>query len=147
MECTLEQGASQGMRCRVCGETLERVDGQWIVGTRRAEIQRGLPPRFGLGHRVAELQLPAHNEVDEEAVGQFITTLLLPASLEMLGSGDRRVMLIRAPESSLKHLAGMIQAHWPSAMLRILEEDPTLGRANGSEMYGFSFRLGKQGYL
>jgi hypothetical protein len=150
MSCTLEQGASEGMRCRVCGATLERMDGEWLLEDRGRQVQSALPPRLRLTHKVAELQLPAHNEVDEEAVGQFITTLPLPISLEVLGSGDRRVMLVRGPESSLKHLAGMIQAHWPSAILRILEDDPvnpSIIHSNGSKRFDFGFRLEKQAYL
>jgi len=148
--CTLQQGASQGMRCRVCGATLERVDERWLMGDRRKGIQPVLPWRLRLEYKVAELQLPAHNEVDEEAVGQFITTLPLPISLELFGSGDRRVMLVRGQESNLRHLAAKIQAHWPSAMLRILDEDPVNPGAiasNGSARIDFAFRLAKEGYL
>ncbi|TFH33149.1 MAG: DUF87 domain-containing protein, partial [Anaerolineales bacterium] len=150
MSCTLEQGASQGMHCRVCGATLERVDDQWLLENRVGQVQSPLPPRFRLDYKIAELQLPAHNEVDEEAVGQFITTLPLPVSLELFGSGDRRVMLVRGPESSLRHLAGLIQAQWPSAFLKILDDDPVNPGAtssNGYPRYSFGFRLEKPAYL
>lgn len=148
--CTLEQGASQGMRCRVCGETLERVDERWLTGGRRKGAQAALvwiPP---VENKVAELQLPAHNEVDAEAVGQFIATLPVPIGLEMFGEGDRRVMLVRARESNLQHLAAKIQALWPSAILRILDEDPVNQSAvsvNGSTRVEFAFRLAKEEYL
>jgi len=85
-----------------------------------------------------ELQLPAHNEVDEEAVRQFISTIPLPLSLEILGVGVRRVMLVRGPEDRLRFMAGKIQTLWSSAVLRILDDDPvnpSIVSCNGSLCY------------
>ena len=150
LTCSLEQGASQGMRCRVCGATLERLDEHWLMDDQRRGIQTVGPRTLPLNYKVAELQLPAHNEVDEEEVGQFITTLPLPVSLELFGAGDRRVMLVRAAESSLRHMAGMIQAHWPSAILKILDDDPVnpgMLAPSGAMRFDFGFRLEKQAYL
>ncbi len=122
--CTLEQGAAQGMRCRVCGETLERADLRWITDDQGKNVQTTIEWYPRLDYKVAELQLPAHNEVDEEAVRQFISTIPLPLSLEIFGAGDRRVMLVRGPEDSLRFMAGKIQTLWSSAVLRILDDDP-----------------------
>ena len=150
LTCTLEQGATQGMRCRVCGATLERADEQWLTPDRKNSLEPALAWTPCLEHKVAELHLPAHSEVDEEAVGQFIATLPLPISLELFGADDRRVMLVRGQESSLRFIAGKIQTHWPSAMLRILDEDPVnpdLSASNGSTRFEFAFRLAKKEYL
>ena len=145
---TLEQGAAQGMRCRMCGRTLEQVDARWITGERKRGVQPVLAWVPAPGYRVAELQLPAHNEVDEEAVGRFIASLPLPLSLELFGAGDRRVMLVRGEEASLRYLAGKIQALWPSAILRILDEDPVNEETGGnSNRYEFGFKLNRESYL
>lgn len=145
---TLEQGAAQGMRCRMCGRTLERVDARWITGESKRGTRPVLAGAPAADHRVAELQLPAHNEVDEEAVGQFIASLPLPLSLELFGAGDRRVMLVRGEEASLRHLAGKIQTLWPSAILRILDHDPLNEETGGhANRYEFGFRLHRESYL
>lgn len=148
--CTLEQGAAQGMRCRVCGETLERADLIWITDDQGKNVQQTIEWHPRLDYKVAELQLPAHNEVDEEAVRQFISTIPLPLSLEIFGAGDRRVMLVRGPEDSLRFMAGKIQTLWSSAVLRILDDDPvnpSIISSNGSSRYEFAFRLSKESYL
>jgi hypothetical protein len=150
MTCTLERGASQGMRCRVCGATLARLDERWLSEGQQRGVQTVAPRNMPLNCKVAELQLPAHNEVDEEEVGQFIATLPLPVSLELFGVGDRRAMLVRAPEGGLRHLAGMVQAHWPSAILKILDEDPvnaSIAPPGGAMRFDFGFRLQKEPYL
>jgi len=150
LTCSLEQGASQGMHCRACGATLVRLDDRWLVGGRPRGVQTVGLRELPLTYKVAELQLPAHNEVDEEEAGQFIATLPLPVSLEIFGAGDRRAMLVRAPASGLEHLAGMIQAHWPSAMLKELDEDPVnpaVITPGGAMRFDFGFRLGKAAYL
>jgi len=148
--CTLEQGAAQGMRCRMCGETLERIDLPWDTGNHRQITQPSIDWSPKLDYKVAELQLPAHNDVDEAAIRQFISTLPLPLSLEIFGAGDRRVMLVRGPEDNLRFMAGKIQTLWPSGVLRILEDDPvnpTIFSSNGSERYEFAFQLGEEKYL
>ena len=141
ISCTLEQGAAQGMRCRVCGETLERADLQWITNAQGKNVQTTIEWHPRLDYKVAELQLPAHNEVDEEAIRQFISTIPLPLSLEIFGAGDRRVMLVRGPEESLRFMAGKIQTLWSSAVLRILDDDPvnpSIISSNGSSRYEFA---------
>jgi hypothetical protein len=134
----------------MCGGTLERTDLPWSTGkdTKIAKTSIDWNPK--LDYKVAELQLPAHNDVDEAAIKQFISTLPLPLSLEIFGAGDRRVMLIRGSEENLRFMAGKIQTLWPSGVLRILEDDPvnpTIFSNNGGERYEFAFRLGEEKYL
>ncbi len=148
--CTLEEGASQGMRCHHCGATLRAIDSQWIFDSITKNPGTAVSGAGAINEeKVAELQLPAHNEVDEEAVGQFITSMPLPISLEIYGVGDRRVMLVRGTEDSLKFMAGKVQSLWPSAVLRILDQDPM--QSNGGHKsisrFNFSFTLGAASYL
>ncbi len=147
---TLAQGASQGMRCGRCGAELAPVDVRWITRDESAG-PFAAPSDFSASqHCVAELLLPAHNEVDEEAVGQFLSSLPLPLALEMYGAGDRRVMLVRGRRKDLRFLAGKIQTLWPSAVLRLLDHDP-VGACSDTMVptmrYDFSFRLKAAGYL
>ncbi len=147
---SLEEGAKLGMQCFRCGGILVLADGEWAA--QELLGANGKTQKWNTGTRnirVAEFQLPAHNEVDEEAVGQFITSLPLPLALEYFGKGDRRVMLVRGPEDSLRYMAGKIQTLWPSAVLQLLEEDP-LNNTNGNDReyrYNFSFKLGQEPYL
>lgn len=147
---SLEEGTSTGMRCHRCGRSLVPAQSEWF--TRDIETYSG--GNNGKVYSdviaaVAELQLPAHNEVDAEAVGQFIASLPVPLSLEYYGEGDRRVMLVRGEEDNLRFLAGNIQTLWPSAALQTLDEDPLAKQSpnpNGRE-YGFAFKLGASPYL
>lgn len=147
---SLEEGAKLGMKCFRCGGNLVLADGEWaaeeLLGA-NGKSQKWPANTWNIS--VAELQLPAHNEVDEEAVGQFITSLPLPLSLEYFGVGDRRVMLVRGPEDSLNFLAGKIQTLWPSAVLQLLEKDPLSSSTgnNREHRYNFAFQLGQEPYL
>jgi hypothetical protein len=138
------------MRCHRCGSSLIHASGEWF--TEDVEVcSSGSNGRVysNAAVLVAELQLPAHNEVDAEAVGQFIASLPVPLSLEYYGEGDRRVMLVRGVEDDLRFLAGNIQTLWPSAALQILDEDPVVKQSpnpNDRE-HGFSFRLDASPYL
>jgi len=146
----LEEAASLGMRCYRCGGGLAAMESDWLVNEiREGSRENGshINPN-GIG-RVAELQIPAHNEVDEEAIGQFISSIPMPISLEFYGEGDRRVMLVRGSEHNLRYMAGKIQTIWPSAVLKILGEDPVIredGRP-GSSSIDFAYELGAQPYL
>ncbi|MDF1500770.1 MAG: type IV secretion system DNA-binding domain-containing protein [Anaerolineales bacterium] len=147
---SLEEGASTGMRCHRCGGALVSVDAEAFADDVEA-YSSGNNEREYLGGReeVAELQLPAHNEVDAEAVSQFIASLPVPISLEIYGEGDRRAMLVRGEEDNIRSLAGNIQAIWSRADLQILKEDPLTKQgtnANGREQ-GFSFKLAAPPYL
>jgi hypothetical protein len=143
----LEEAASLGMRCFRCGGSLASIERDWLVN----EIGRGNGSSLHSNgsERVAELQLPAHNEVDEEAVGQLISSIPLPIGLEFFGEDDRRVMLLRGPEGNLRYLAGKIQTLWPSAVLKILAEDPVLKENDPSKSSSidFAYQLGAQPYL
>jgi hypothetical protein len=144
LSLTLAQGASQGMRCSRCGGELAPADVSWIT-SREGKNPFPNPPAEP---RVAELLLPAHNEVDAEAVGQFLSSLPLPLALEVYGVGDRRVMLVRGPREHLRYLAGKIQTLWPSAVLRLLDNDPVSEtvEAEGAR-YDFAFQLQEAPYL
>jgi len=48
---------------------------------------------------VAELHLPAHNEVDEEAVGQFIISMPLPKAGHVIGIDMRIAIICLHPDS------------------------------------------------
>ena len=63
---SLKQGAAEGMRCGTCGRMLEQVDARWTTGERKRGAQPDVARAAAAGYRLAELQLPAHNEVDEE---------------------------------------------------------------------------------
>jgi hypothetical protein len=143
---TLAQGASQGMRCGRCGAELTPVDVRWISGDENAVSSDVWPSQ----PCVAELLLPAHNEVDEEAVGQFLSSLPLPLALEMYAADDRRVMLVRGRQKDLRFLAGKIQTLWPSAVLRLLASDP-VGECSATMASAvrcdFAFRLQEACYL
>jgi hypothetical protein len=52
LTCTLEQGAAQGMRCRVCGETLERADARWLTPGRKNSLEPALAWTARLDHKV-----------------------------------------------------------------------------------------------
>lgn len=150
MTCTLEEGASQGMRCHRCGATLTVLDGEWLLETLNPGLSSDRAPLTASEKpRVAELQLPAHNEIDEEAVGQFITSLPLPLSLEILGAGERRVKLVGGDESDLRFLAGKFQSLWPSAALWILEQGPVeaKGWGGGVSRFDIAFDLEEAPYL
>jgi hypothetical protein len=145
----MDEGARSGMQCVDCGCRLEVLDGQklsHIVSNREAED--GSWSGDDVPVHVAELWLPAHNETDAEGVSQFISSLPTPISLEYLGSGSRRVMLVRASKFALEHLAGKVASMWPNATVRILNDDPVsiqpAGRVNRSN---FSFKLGEAPYL
>ncbi len=147
---TLAQGAGQGMRCGRCGGELVPAAVRWI-GQEADAGQFPFPSAVSSNPPcVAELLLPAHNEVDEEAVGQFLSSLPLPLALEMYAAGDRRVMLVRGRRKDLRFLAGKIQTLWPSAVLRLLDSDPvgecsvTIATAVRCD---FSFRLKEACYL
>ncbi len=146
LSLTLAQGAGQGMRCSRCGSELVLVDLGWVSGEESA-ARFPAPPAAPC---VAELLLPAHNEVEAEAVGQFLSSIPLPLALEVYGAGDRRVMLVRGLRENLRYLAGKIQTLWPSAVLRVLDDDPvgalTNAQANVAR-YDFSFRLQEAAYL
>jgi len=150
VQYTLEQAAAHGMSCSTCGTHLVQIDTRWITqqdGPNQISLLADSP---SLENHVAELFLPAHNEVDEEAVGQLISSLPLPLSLEFYGAGDRRVMLIRGHIDNLRFLAGKIQSLWPSAVLRILEEDPVSNHTSTDSQitrYEFAFTLKEPGYL
>jgi hypothetical protein len=106
---SLEEATSTGMRCHRCGRRLDHAEGEWF--TRDVEIYSGGDNGkvySEVSVKVAELQLPANNEVDAEAVGHFITSLPLPLSLEIYGEGDRRVMLVRGEMDSLRFLAAQV---------------------------------------
>jgi hypothetical protein len=137
------------MQCADCGSRLEVLDGQklsHIMSNREAYDT----PRSGDGTSicVAELWLPAHNEVDAEAVSQFVSSLPAPVSLEYFGSGSRRTMLIRAPKSVLEHLSSKVCSMWPNASVRILSDDPvSIQPARKANRYNLSFNLGEAPYL
>ncbi len=146
---TLEEGVRCGMRCPDCGAELEVGSGEW-ASKALAGGNGGQPARADRGGpiQVAELWLPAHNEIDAVAVGQFMSSLPNPVSLEYLGSGGRRVLLVRAPQAALRYLAGKVVTAWPNAHLRILEADPLEMHAPGaSHRYELSFVLGEAPYL
>lgn len=147
---SLADGISQDMRCQVCGANLITVDTRWISNSQSGDLLDLQPLYTSLDYKVAEILLPAHNQVDEEAVGQFITSLPLPISLELFGHGDRRVMLARGPEEHLRYLAGKLQTLWPSAILKILDEDPVFLDDTSDVLtnrFDFSFPLKEEGYL
>ena len=157
VECTecrtrysLGEAASLGMRCFRCGRDLVSIESDRLVNElRNGNGGNGSNLGSGGDDRVAELQLPAHNEVDEEAIGQFISSIPLPLSMEFYGEGDRRVMLVRGPEGNLRYLAGKIQTLWPSAVLKILTQDPVIHQ-NGhlqSSHLSFAYELGSEPYL
>ncbi|MEJ2562068.1 MAG: type IV secretion system DNA-binding domain-containing protein [Anaerolineales bacterium] len=147
---TLAQGAGRGMRCGRCGGELVAVDVSWISAEADTD-QIPIPSDFSSNPPcAAELLLPAHNEVDEEAVGQFLSSLPLPLALEMYAAGDRRVMLVRGRRRDLRYLAGKIQTLWPSAVLRPLESDPVEERSEtlaSAVRCDFAFQLKEACYL
>lgn len=156
---TLREGAQIGMVCPSCNIRLEMMDNNWFAGAMNTDangsgtVKKG---DYSTGFsentdpvRVAELWLPAHNEMDEPAVSQFIASLPTPIGLEYLGVGSRRTMMVRAPYSQLKHTAGMVMSTWPSAYLQILDQDPLETATNRSELtkYSVTMQLDGPGYL
>ena len=143
------------MRCPGCGVVLVPLDGGWLAksllaadspgGQRRPEISRLSNPEAAI--RVARLLLPSVNDSDVNRVRQFFGSLPLPVSLEYLGAGDERHMLLRAAQGTLSYLAGQISASWPRARLEILDIDPAVQEEASMQRYSFWIGMKAAPYL
>jgi len=156
---TMEELSSRGMRCPKCGGKTQILDAQIISKTANndRQYQAAPVPIFGLGTfsntltslsgahydriKVGELFLPATNEVNIQAVKQFISNLPLPVALEYFSNCERLTMLVRGPESNLRSLASLIRSNWPKAYLKILDSDPVFDEQMTSHGHGFSFDI------
>ena len=155
-ETSFAEGARLQMRCQNCGSRLEIIEEENSIENSVDHRNSSVSYQSSTTSQqsddpihVAELWLPAHNETDEPAYSQFISSLPCPLSLEYLGVGSRRSMLVRGTLSSLKHVAGMIVSAWPSAYLQILDVDPLDEAHNDTSVEKFSVNISLEepGYL
>jgi Type IV secretory pathway, VirD4 components len=151
----MDEAIENGMRCPTCGGQLSLYATTSSIGQKAPTVEPGqtsparplsYTPEQAVG--VGELAIPAHNEVDAQAIRQWFSSIPLPISLEYYGSGSRRTMLVRAPLGQLKFISGKISATWPAAQLNILSADPLNAPVEaGVSRYDLAFALSKQEYL
>ena len=81
---SIEEGISTMMRCPRCGRSLVPTEGEWFTKDIEANSSGNHEKVYSVVlEAVAGLQLPAHNEVDAEAIVQFITSLPFLILLEI----------------------------------------------------------------
>ena len=81
---SIEDGIPTMMRCPSCGRSLVPTEGEWFTKDIEANSSGNHEKVYSVViEAVAVLQLPAHNEVDAEAIVQFITSLPVLIMLEI----------------------------------------------------------------
>ena len=148
LEWTPDEASANGMRCPTCDSPLDQTGGPGAADPRGCQLNLidagdGKEPI-----RVAELWVPSHNEADADVVYRFIASLPAPVALEYWGSGHRRAMLVRGPESVVRLLGSKLTSLWPRARLAFLQEDPLSdGVGATTAEYRASFALAEAPYL
>lgn len=146
----IAEAISLEMRCLSCRSELVPMDEAWVSGAlltdQKSFSKSGQESFDPVETRVARVLLPSKNEKEVTAVEQFIATLPLPISLEYLGTGEERMMLVRGAKETLDYLAGQFASTWPRSSLEFLENDPVLS-ISGAVRYGFWLKLRSAQYL
>ena len=95
----------------------------------------------------AEIWLPSRNEIEAEAVCQFISSLPDNISLEYLARGSKRSMLVRGSMRDVKTVGALIAAAYPAASLHILENDPIRELETRENIVSGDYGFSGEGYL
>ena len=95
----------------------------------------------------AEIWLPSRNEIEAEAVCQFISSLPENISLEYLAKGSKRSMLVRGSMQDVKTVGALIAAAYPAASLHILEDDPVRELETKENIVSGDYGFSGEGYL